>query len=193
MAAHDAGVGHAGDAGGLDVFFPPLDHGRAAHRAGVLHPTGEGDGQNQNPEGQGVMGIGKQGAAHASNQQGDQDGREGEHDIAHPHQKGIEPAPHEARQQPQGHADQHRQSDRGQADRQRNARAVHQGGQNIAALVVGSEPKIRIAAFLPCRGQPCVGEFKRGQVKGVVRRNPRRKCRTEHANEGQHRCRHRHR
>mgnify|MGYP000676918417 CR=1 FL=1 len=52
MAAHDAPRRHARHTGRLDIFLVALHHGRAPHRARVLHPAGERDGDDQHAEGQ---------------------------------------------------------------------------------------------------------------------------------------------
>jgi hypothetical protein len=65
--------------------------------------------------------------------------RERQHDVAHAHDEGVDLAADEARQQPQADADHHRQRHRRQADVQRDARAVHDGRQDVAPLVVGAQ------------------------------------------------------
>ena len=56
-------------------------------------------------EGQRVVGVGKQRAADAVDQQRDQDRRERQHHVAHAHDEGIDPAAGKARQQAQADAD----------------------------------------------------------------------------------------
>jgi hypothetical protein len=62
-----------------------------------------------------------------------------QHHVAHAHDEGVDPAADEARQQAQAHADHHRQQHRRQAHEERDARAVHQRRQDVAALVVGAQ------------------------------------------------------
>lgn len=68
----------ADEFGRLKVFFVAFDHGAAANRASLLHPTGYADSENQDIQGQLIMHIaGQQATRHAVYQQGDQDGWKG--------------------------------------------------------------------------------------------------------------------
>jgi len=101
MAQHDAVRGHAGHARGLHILFLPLDQGRAAHGARVLHPARQGDRDDQNAERQPFVRVGKQRTADTRDEQRYQDGRKGQHHVAQAHQEGIEPAAAKASEQAQ--------------------------------------------------------------------------------------------
>lgn len=138
------------------------------------------------------MCVGEQGPAHASDQQGHQDGWERQHHVAQAHQHGIDPAAPKAGQQTQAHAHDHRQQHRRQAHHQRDAGAVDQCRKNVTALIVRAEQIFGGAMLAPGGWQARIAQFERGQVKGVVRCHPAGKDRAEHAhqcNQGRH---HRH-
>ena len=126
MLEHDAQRRHANDSRGLHVFLVALHQRGATHRARVLHPARQGDGQDQHPEGQAVVRIRKHRARHAVDEQRDQDRREGQHHVTHAHDERINGAAHKARQQAEANADDERQQHRRKTHRQRQPRAVEQ-------------------------------------------------------------------
>ena len=110
---------------------------------------GKRDREHEHRKGQRVVRVGKHRAADAVDQQRDQDRRERQHDVADAHDEGIDLAADKARQQAEADADDHRQHDRRQADEHRDARAVHDGREDVAALVVGAEQVLGRAALFP--------------------------------------------
>jgi hypothetical protein len=96
-------------------------------------------------------------------------------------------------QQPEHHADHERKRHRHQPDDQRDARAVDHGRENVAALVVGAEQVLAGAFGAPCRRQPCVAEFERREIEGVVRGDPSGEQRADDADQRNERRHDRHR
>ena len=100
----------ADDARGLHVFLVALHQRGAAHRAGVLHPAGRGDGEDQHVHRQLVVhALRQRNARDTVDQQRDQDGREGQLNVGHAHDERIDRAADVAGDQSQRDADQHRQ------------------------------------------------------------------------------------
>jgi hypothetical protein len=128
--------------------------------------------------------VGKHRAADACDQQRDEDRRERQHHVADTHQERIEPAAKEAREQAEHDADEDRDHDRHQPDHQRDARAVDQRREDVAALVVGAEQVLARALVDPGRRQARIAEFERCKVERVVGRDPAREHRAENADEG---------
>ena len=134
------------------------------------------------------MRVGKHRPAHASNQQCHQNSRKTQHHIAQAHQETVNPAAHETGQQTHHHTEHNRDDDGRKTHRQRDARAVHQGRQNVAALVVGAQQKCAFALRVPCRRQTRVRQLECRQVKRIVRRNEARKHGAHQTNKGHHCC-----
>ena len=175
---HDGERPPADDARRLHVLLLALDHGRAAHRARVVHPAGEADGEDQHRDGDVVVALGRQrDARHAVDEQRDQDRREGKLHVGHAHDQRVQPAAEVAGQQSQRYAEDQREKNRGQPDAERDARAVHDGRQDVAALVVGAEEVRALAALDPGRRLERRVQVKRGGVERVLRGEPGREQR----------------
>jgi hypothetical protein len=84
-------------------------------------------------------------------QQGDQDRRKRQHDVADPHDQRVEPAADIAGDEAEADADDERQEHRRAADEQRDARAEHERREDVAALLVGAEQVLGRAALHPRR------------------------------------------
>ena len=87
--------------------------------------------------------------------------------------KRVDPAADVARQQ----AERRRRSSTDSSTdatptQQRDPRAVHEGREHVAALVVGAEQVLRRAALHPRRRQRRIAQLERRQVERVVRRDP---------------------
>ena len=120
----------------------------------------------------------RQHAAHdAVDQQRHQNGREGELDFRHTHDEGIDQPALVAGDQAQRDADDHRQHDAGEADQQRDAAAIEDGGEHVTAEIVGAQQIARIALGLPERRQLGIQQVQRRHVERIVRRHQRREHR----------------
>src|SRR5690606_97756 len=169
VAPQDGERAHADQARGLHVFFVALDHGGAAYRAGILNPPRYSDGEDKHIQGKAVMGIARQQTArNAVDQQRDEDGGEGKLDIGNTHDDAVDAAAGIAADQAQRDADHQREHDGGQAHQQGDARAIQDGGQHVAALVVGAQQEPWIAIDRPGGRDIGVQQVEGGQVEGVV-------------------------
>ncbi len=138
--AHDAQRRHAGHARGLHVFLVALHQRGAAHRARVLHPAGERDATRSARRRPRVScAFGNSARPTPAISSATRIAGKRQHHVAQAHQEGVDPAAREARQQAQRDADHHRQHHRRHAHHQRDARAVHQRREDVAALVVGAQ------------------------------------------------------
>ena len=97
-------------------------------------------------------------AAHdAVDQQRHQDRREGELHVGDAHDHRVDRAADIAAEQAERDAEHHGDDDRGEADDQRQPRAVHDRGQDVPALVVGAEregPVAVVATAAPAASAP---------------------------------------
>ena len=90
------------------------------------------------------MGIARQHrASHAVDQQSDQNGRKGELNVGDAHDDGVELAADISGDQAQAHPQQHGEYHRSETDEQRYSRSEHDGRQEVAALIVGTEQILR--------------------------------------------------
>ena len=155
VAAQQPGARHADEARGLHVLLVALHQCRAAHRARVAHPVGDRHREDQHRERQHVVGLREHEAPHPVDQQRDQDRRERQHHVAQAHRQPVDDAAREPGHQAGGDAHQHGQRPRAQGHHQRDAGAVEQRREDVAALVVGAQ---RI-------GGAAVGEPRRRQIR----------------------------
>ena len=119
-----------------------------------------------------------------------QDGWQGQLQVDHAHDDGLE-SPAVVGCQQAHHAAEHQGQGAGQyAHQQAGAQAVQNGGENVAPRCVGAEP-VHIAARSGLTWhQACGGQVQRGLVVGVLRRDKRRQhgCHDDQSNhhQGQH-------
>ena len=66
---------------------------------------------DQDAEGECVVGVREKRPPDPGNEQGNQDGRKRQHDVAHAHQQAINPTAKKTGKQAQRHAEDHRQAD----------------------------------------------------------------------------------
>ena len=140
MPEQDGGRRDADHARRLHVLLAFLDQSGAPHRARVGRPVGNADRDDQHHERDITVRAARQdGARDAIDQERDQDCRKRQLDVGGAHDEGVEPSAAIARDEPQADAQHDRERDRSDPDEQRNARAEHDGGEHVAALVVGTE------------------------------------------------------
>ena len=82
--------------------------------------------------------------------------------------------PRIAREQSERNADQGLDGDGERTNRQRDARAVQNGTQEIAALRVGAEQKARVRALAPPRREFGIEHVEACQIERIVGRDERR-------------------
>ena len=181
VAEHNARSGQGQHLRGLDVFAAPLDHRRAAHGARVVSPL-HGDQRDDDLAGA----LPEQGQQH----QGDQNRREGELDVGNAHQHAIGTPAHVGGQHADHRADQ--QGDEGGrgAHQQRDAQAVEDAGEHVAALVIRTEDRRLAVAQLRARFQARVHDVQLRQVIRVLRRDPRREDGDEQHHQQHQRAQH---
>ncbi|GCC47961.1 hypothetical protein chiPu_0031914, partial [Chiloscyllium punctatum] len=122
------------------IILVLLDHHRSAHGAGILHPEAEADRDDQHAErAHLVEPVAEQRLGDAINQQCDQDRRKGELHVGDPHDHAVDHAAEIAGDQPEGDAERAGEDHAGQADRKRDAQAVEDRREHVAALLVGAE------------------------------------------------------
>jgi hypothetical protein len=133
VAEEDGAVAEAGDAGGVDVEILAGREDGAADQAGVARDLADADGDHH---------VLQAGAEDGDDDEGHQDAGEGEHDVDHAHHGGVHELAVVARQQAEDHADGGGDGDRDQADRERDAGAVEDAGEDVAAELVGAQPML---------------------------------------------------
>ncbi len=150
MAEHDLRRRQADQLRRRDIILVLLDHHRTAHGAGVLHPEAETDGDDQHAERAHLIEpVAEQRFGDAIDQQCDQDRGEGELDVGDSHDHGVDHATEVAGDQPEGDTECAGEHHAGDADRQRDAQAVQDRGEHVAALLVGAEQEWTLAVGGP--------------------------------------------
>ena len=161
------------DAGGGHVILLPLDHGGAAHGAGKLGPVGQADCQDQHPDGCAFLLVGRDEAArHAEDQQGNQDGRKAQLHIGDAHDDGIPDAAQIAGDQAQPDPHDHGEQRGREADKQRNPRAIHNGREHIAALIVGAQNEVASGKGVGVGRREAVHQIQGCRIERVIWSNP---------------------
>ena len=90
---HDARGRHADDPRRQHIFLAPLDHGRGAHGAGVLHPVVSEIASTRMPAAKALAQAGGSSSRKiGADQDGHQQGRDRQHRVAEPHQQVVDPA-----------------------------------------------------------------------------------------------------
>ena len=182
MAAHDAERRDADDPRGLNIFLIFFDHRRAAHRARVLDPIRRADRKNQHCQRDSVVGAARQhDPCDAVDQERNQNRGKGKLHIGDPHDHRVGASADVAGEQPERYADDDRQRDRCRAHEKRDARAVHDRGQHVAALVIGAEEIAGFTSLFPRGRRQRVVQAQRRQVEWIVRRDPRCEERADQA------------
>ena len=190
MPEEDRGRCDADYARRLHVLLAFLDQSGAAHRARVGRPVGNADRDDQHDQRYVAVRAARQdGARNAIDQERDQDCRKRQLDVGGAHDEGVEPSATIARDEPQADAQHDRERDRSDPDEQGDARAEHDGGEHIAALIVGAEQIFGLGALHAVGRCQRVGQVECGEVEGVMRRNPGREERRGEA-DGEHQRRH---
>ena len=87
----------------------------------------------------------------------EQQTRQGEHDVHHPHDHGLRHAAKESRDETEHDAEPERNRHRDHANQQRQSRAVDQAREHVSSDGIGAEQKSRRAICIPRRG--CQREF----------------------------------
>ena len=91
---------------------------RAAHRARVLHPAGEADGEDQHRDGELIVPVARQGDARdAVDQERDQDRREGKLHVGDAHDDRVDAPAEVTGEESKRHAEHQRKQHRRQARR----------------------------------------------------------------------------
>ncbi len=110
MPAQDGEGTNADEAGCLHVFLVAFHQRGTAHGAGVLHPAGDADGEDQHVQRQLVVHVARQEAPrHAVDQQRYQDGRERQLHVGDAHDEAVHAAAGVAADKAQRHAQHHRE------------------------------------------------------------------------------------
>ena len=148
MPDHDAPGGQADHLGGAHIVARHLDHGRGAHRAGILHPFIDRDGEDQDHRCPCQHHVGAElGPRNAADQQRHEDGREGDEHVGDAHDDAVDHTAEitgdQAEHDAEGGGEQHRAD----ADQHRDAQAEQDDRDEVAALIVGAEQEARIAAI----------------------------------------------
>ena len=113
-------------------------------------PARNADREDQDVQRQLVVHVARQQAArHAVDQQRHQDGGKRELHVGDAHDDAVDPSARIAADQPERDAQDHGEQHRGKAHQQRDARAIQDGRQDIAALVVGAQHEERCCRRLP--------------------------------------------
>ncbi len=194
MTAHDSQRRHADHARRLHILLLPFDHRRATDGARILNPAAKRDGDDQHREGQRIGRIRKDGTADAVDQQRDQDRRERQHHVAHPHDEGIDPAADET---PTAGRAKRRPAARRRPKRRRRT-AIFSSRTSRRTRCRAPDRRYRassptLPSSMPGRRQPRIRQFEAGQIERIVRRDEVGENRTENAQESDQRCRDRHR
>jgi hypothetical protein len=117
-----------------------------------LHPETQSDREHQYSERtHGVEAVAEHRFDDAVDQQRNQDGRKRKLHIGNPHDQAVDGAAEIAGDQSERDAERSRERDAENADNQRNAQAVDNGGKNIAALFVRAEQERVLAIRGPQR------------------------------------------
>ena len=176
---------------GAHIVLGRLDLGRGARRAGEIGPFGKADDDDQQRHGVAAQGI----AAEAGAEQSERDdrhhqGRERELDVGGAGDEAVACRPLIAGEQTERNADRSLDGDGEHADGERDARAVEDGAQEIAALRVGAEQKARIAALAPPGRKLGIEHVEAREIERIVRRDERREQRgkRDHRRAGSRRC-----
>ncbi len=103
----------------------------------------------------------------------DEDGREGQLHVGHPHDQRVEPAASVARHEPERDAERTRGGDAEHADEERQPQAVEDGREHVAALVVRADEERALPVGAPQRRQVRVDEVELRGVVGVLRGDQR--------------------
>ena len=120
-------------------------------------------------------------ARDAIDQQRDQDRGKRQLHVGDAHDQRIELAADIPGDKTQADADDYREDDRGEADQQRNPRAEHDRGQQVATLIVGPEQVFRPRTGEATRRRQRVEQVQRRQIERIVRSDPRREQRSGEA------------
>ena len=162
VARKDAQVGQAGGARRLDIGLV-LHHQRRAAR----QPREDRNGVDRDRDDR----VGQAGAEHADDHDREQHARKGEQHVDQPHDHGVDAAADIARHDADRHADRHRERDREHAFDQRDARAVDDAREQVAAELVGAEPVL---------GRRRHQHVHQVVLVGIVGRDQRREDAAEH-------------
>ena len=177
MAEDDAPVREREARRGLDVLLAPLDQRAAAHRAGVVGPLHEHQGDDDLVDAL---------AEDRDEDQGDEDRGKAELPIHHPHDHGVHAPAVVRREQAHAHPDEQRDDPAHHPHPEADAQAVGDRAQHVAARAVTAQQEGDLAGpGLPSRRHPRVHHVHDREIVGVLGREPRRRHRDEE-HEGQH-------
>ncbi len=168
VAEDDVAVAQGQAARRLDIFLAPLDQRRAAHGARVIGPLHRHQGEDD---------LARARAQHREQDERHQDGREAELDVDDAHDQPVDAAAEIGRRQADRGADQHGDHGAHHADAERDAQAVEDAREHVAALVVGAEPERVARHRLAARRHAAVHDVELVKVVGVLRRDQRRRQR----------------
>ncbi len=148
---HQAWQGGASQTGSGHVVAVQFAHDRGASQAHVGRQRDDGDGDH---------GVDQARAKNRDDGNGQQQRRQGQHDVHQTHDGGPKDFREETGQQTHEDPRSQRHHHRRQTDQQRQTRALDQTRQQIAAQLVGAQQKLPLAAFEPDRrGQQEVAEL----------------------------------
>ena len=145
-------IGGSHGAGGLDEFFFADGQDLGADQARVAHPAGNREGENQ---------VGHAGAEEGDQRNGDENSGE-RHECVHDQdvQERVEPAAIISSNGAEDHAEEQCNGDNGGGDEKRDAGAVNDAGEDVAAQFIGAKP------VGGGRGLQASMEMDRGGVEG---------------------------
>jgi hypothetical protein len=136
-----------------------------ADEASDAHPAGEADHRHDRPDRR---------AQEGQHREEEKQSREDQHEVHEPHHQRVDGAAVVARRRAERDADQGRDADGHEADRQRNARAVEHAREHVAPELIGPE---RVGFRGRVEDLPYIGSVR------VPRRDARRQQRERHEND----------
>ncbi|MNT03936.1 hypothetical protein D3C72_1384940 [compost metagenome] len=158
---HQARQAGTGQACGGHVVAVQLAHHRGAGQTNVGRQGHHGDGDH---------GVDQARAEDGDDRHGQQQGRQGQHDVHQTHDARAKYAREEPGEQTQQDPRDQRHHHRRQTDQQRQARALDQARQQVATQFIGAEQELHLSTFQPGRrGQQEITVL----LARVVRGNPR--------------------
>ena len=179
MLAQDDGGWPPQQACGSHIVLLFLDHDGPPHRAGVLHPVGQGD---DDVDGHVVAVARRQRSPrNAEDEQRHQQDGKGQLHVGQAHDERIHPATPIAGQHTETDTDEHRQQHGDAPDQHRHAQAVEDGREHVPALIVRPQPVGTTRDARLARTGEGVEQVQRRRVERVLRSQPRGQHGQQHA------------
>ncbi len=133
--------------------------------------------------------VAEYGLGNAVDQQRDQDRREGELDIGDTHDQAVDAAAEIARDQAEQNAERAGEHHAEHADRDRDAQAVENGRQHVAALLVGAEQVRTLTIGAPERRDARIHQLQLRRIERVLHRDEwgeQREQKEQQGDDGRH-------